>query len=92
MLSEIDGHRYPRVSVLVKYEQNDYIQQNKDFKIIFKEDIGEPILKPILSYPDMKTKYPFELFDLRHQLDHITPKKIQLFQKYGTDPDNAKFF
>ena len=38
----------------------------------------------------MKTKYPIEIIDLRHQPDHITPKKIQLFQEYGTDPDNAR--
>ena len=28
--------------------------------------------------------------DLGHQPDHITPKKIQLFQEYGTDSDNAR--
>ena len=39
----------------------------------------------------MKTKYPIGIIDLGHQLDHITPKKIQLFQEYGTDPDNARF-
>ena len=38
----------------------------------------------------MKTKYPMEIIDLRHQLDHITPKKIQLLQKYGADPNNAR--
>ena len=40
----------------------------------------------------MKTKYPFKTIDLRHQLDLITPKKIQLIQEYGADPDNAKLF
>ena len=30
--------------------------------------------------------------DLRHQSDHITPEKIQLFQECGTDPDNAILF
>ena len=40
----------------------------------------------------MKTKYPIEIIDLRHQADHITPKKIQLFLKYGDDPDSARFF
>ena len=40
----------------------------------------------------MKTKYPIEIIVLRHQPDHITPKKIQLFQEYGTDPDNARLF
>ena len=40
----------------------------------------------------MKTKYPIEIIDLRHQPDYITPKKIQLFHEYGTDPDNARLF
>ena len=48
-------------------------------------------MSPFISYPDMKTKYPIEIIDLRHQLDHITPKKIHLFKKYGADPENAKF-
>ena len=40
----------------------------------------------------MKTKYPNEIIDLRHQPDHITSKQIQLIQEYGTDPDNARLF
>ena len=40
----------------------------------------------------MKTKYPIEIIDLRHQLDPITAKKNQLFDEYGTDPDNARLF
>ena len=40
----------------------------------------------------MKTKYPIEIIDLRHQLDQITFKKIQRIQAYGTDPDNARLF
>ena len=51
---EIDGQRYPRDSVPVNYEENDYIEQKKDSKLIFKEYIGEPILKPFISNPDMK--------------------------------------
>ena len=49
-------------------------------------------MSPYISYPDMKTKYPIEIIDLRHQPDHITPKQIQLFMEYGADPDNARFF
>ena len=89
---EIDGQRYPRDSVLINYEENDYIKQYKDLKFFWKEYIGEPILNPLISYTDMKTKYPIEIIDLRHQSDHITPKKIQLFHEYGTDPDNARLF
>ena len=40
----------------------------------------------------MKTKYPIEIVDLRHQSDRISPKKIQLFQEYSSDPENAKFY
>ena len=89
---EIDSVRYPRDSVLVKYEQNDYIEPYKDLKLFFKEYIGEELMSPFISYPDMKTKYPIEIIDLRHQPDHITPKKIQLFQEYTADPENAKFY
>ena len=73
---EIDGIRYPRDNVLLNYEQNDYITQYKDLKLFFKEYIGEQLLSPFISYPDMKTKYPIEVIDLRHQADHITPKKF----------------
>ena len=40
----------------------------------------------------MKTNYPIGITDLRHQPDHITGKRIHLFQEYGTDPDNARLF
>ena len=40
----------------------------------------------------MKTKYPTEIKDLRHQLDHITPKTIQLFQEYGANPNKSSLF
>ena len=29
----------------------------------------------------MKTKYPIEIIDLRHQPHHITPKKFNSFKK-----------
>ena len=40
----------------------------------------------------MRTKYRIEKIGLRHQTDPITSKRIQLFQEYGTDPDNARLF
>ena len=49
-------------------------------------------MTPFISYPNMKTKYPIEIGDLRHQTDHITPKKIQLSQEYIADPENARFY
>ena len=73
---EIDGVRYPRDSVLVNYEQTDYIEKIKDLKLFFKEYVGEELITPFTSYPDVKTKYTIEIVDLRHQPDHVTPKKF----------------
>ena len=70
---KIDSIRYPRDSLLISYEENDHIEQYKNIKFYFKDKIGEPILNPFIPYPDMKTKYPIEIIDLRHQPDHITP-------------------
>ena len=53
---EIDSVRYPRDSVLLNYEKNDYIEQYKDSKLFFKEYIGEELMSPFISYTDMKTK------------------------------------
>ena len=76
---EIDGQRYPRDSVLIHYEENDYIQQYKALKLFWKDHIGEPILNLLISNPDTKTKNPIEKIDLRPQSDHITPKKFNDF-------------
>ena len=58
---EIDRQRYPRDSISVNYTENDYIDQYRDLKLYFKEYIGEPILNPLISYPDMKKNTPLEL-------------------------------
>ena len=89
---KIDGQQNPRDSSLMNYEQKDYIEQSEDLKVFFKEYIGEQLLSPFISYPDMKTKYPIKIIDLGHQADHITPEKYQLFLEYGADPENARFF
>ena len=71
---EIDSLRYPRDIVLIIFEGNDYIKQYKDIKLYFEEQIGEPIINPPVSYPDIKTNHSIGIIDLRHQLDHIPPK------------------
>ena len=47
---------------------------------------------PILFYLDMKKNYSIERIDLRHQADHIAPKKIQLFLENSADFENARFY
>ena len=44
----------------------------------------------------MKSKYPIQVIELRSQPDHITPKKIQLFEEYrgepANNPNNARLY
>ena len=78
---EIDGQRYPRDSLLINFEENDYIEQYKNLKVFFGEYISKTLMNPFISYPDMETKYPIRIIGLRHQTDHITPKKFNYFKK-----------
>ena len=77
---EIDRERYPRDGVSTNYTKNDYIDHYRVLKFFFKEFLGEPLLNPLISYSDMKTKYSIGITGLRHQLDHITPQKIRFFK------------
>ena len=55
---EIAGQRYPRDSVLINYEKNDFIQEYKTLKLFFKGYIGEPFLNPpIISRHENKIPY-----------------------------------
>ena len=89
---EINGQRYPRYSLPIYYEDRKYIEQYKDLNLFFKDFMGEPILNLFKTHPDVKTKHPKGIMDLRHQPDHITSKKLQLFQEYAADPKNDRFF
>ena len=79
-------------NVLTNYAENDYIDQYRDLKLFYKEYVGEELLTPFVSYTDMKNKYPIQVIDLRFQADHITPKKIQVFQDYRAAPANARLY
>ena len=72
----------------MNYNENDYIDQYKDLKLFYKEYVGEELLNPFVSYPDLRNKYPIQVIDLGFQTDHITPKQIQLFEEYRADPVN----
>ena len=89
---EIDGVHYPRDAILSNYNRNDYLDQYKEVKLFYKDCLGEELLNPFISYPDMKTKYSIQVIDLRYQVDHITPRKNQLFEEYRAAPANAKLF
>ena len=40
----------------------------------------------------MKYFYPIQITGLRHQVDHISPKKTQLFEEFSEDPANERLF
>ena len=89
---EVDGIRYPKDGVLINFEVNSYLVQYRDLKTFYREYVGEELLQPYISYPDMKYLYPIQITDLRHQVDHITPKKIQIFEEFSEDPANERLF
>ena len=60
--------------------------------MFYKEYVGDELLPAFISCPEMKLFYPFQVPDLRFQLDHITPKKIQLFEDISEDPDDERLF
>ena len=37
----------------------------------------------------MKNKYPIQVIDVGHQVDHITPKKNQLLEEFNADAANV---
>ena len=73
---DIDGVRYPRDGVSIGYTSNDSVDQYRDFKIFYKEYVGEELVSPLINYTDVKNKYLIQIIDLRFQVDHINPKKI----------------
>ena len=49
--------------------------------MFYKEYVGEPLLSPFLTYPDLNNFYTIQVIELRYQVDHTTPKKFQLFEE-----------
>ena len=46
---------------MVNFEENNYLEQYKNLKLLYKEYVGEPMLSPIISYENMKkTTIPFK--------------------------------
>ena len=78
---EIDGARYTKDGVLTIFEENSYLDHYRDLKLFYRENGREEILLPYISYPDMKIFYPFQIIDLRHQVDHFTSINWRIFRR-----------
>ena len=89
---EMDGIRYPRDGVLINFEERSYLDQYRDLKLFYREYVGEEILQPYITFPPMKYLYPLQITVLRHQVDHLTPKKIQIFEEFSEDPADERLF
>ena len=76
---------------MVNCEENNHLEQYKDLKLFYKEYVGDQLLSPIITYDKMKDYYPIQIIDLRFQVDHISPKKIRLFEEYDPNPVNTNF-
>ena len=50
------------------------------------------MLNPIISYDKMKNYYLIQIIDLRFQVEHISPKKIRLFEEYDDNPTNTNLY
>ena len=51
---EIDGVSYPKDGVLINFAKISYLDQYRDIKLFYKEYVGEELIQPYISYPDMK--------------------------------------
>ena len=89
---ETDGACYCRDGISTIFEENSYLDQKRDLQPFNREYVGEQLLNPYIRYTDMKNFYPVQVIDLRFQVDYITPKKIQLFEKISKNPDSERLF
>ena len=89
---EIDGIRYPKDGVILNFDEISYLDQYRDLKLFLKAYVGEELMQPYKTFPDMKYFYPIQITDLRHQVDHLTTKKIQLFEQFSEDPAYERLF
>ena len=84
--------KYPRDGICYDFASNDYLDQYRDLKLFYEEDVGEELLIAFISYTVMKTKNRVEVIDLRYQVDHFNPKKFQLLEEYRGATNNARLF
>ena len=89
---DFDDVRYPRDGVSIDYASNDYNNHNRDLKLFYRESVGEELLNLFISYTDMKTKYPIKVIDFRFQFDLFNSEKIQLFEEFRGETNNARLF
>ena len=61
---EVDGVCFNKDGVLTSFAENAFLDQHRDLKLFYEEYVGENLLQPHISYPEMKNIYPFQVTDL----------------------------
>ena len=74
---------------MVNYDQNNYLDQYRDLTLFYGKYVGEPMMNPIITYDKTKRWYPFEISDLRFQVDHKSPKKNRFWKENCDNPVNT---
>ena len=74
--------RDPKEAVNLNNAANDYIDECRDLKLFYKDYVGEQLLNPFINYTNMNKVYPIQVIDLRFQVDHKNPQKVELFEEY----------
>ena len=69
-----------------KFPDYDYLDQYRELEL---KVCRWNLIESIYNLYWFENHLPFQVIDIRHQVDHITPKKIQLFEEFITDPLNA---
>ena len=87
---DVDGVCYTGDGLKLDYGLKDYVDQYRDLKLFYKEYVGEELLNSFISYTDKKNH--IEVIDLRFQVGHINPQKIQLHQENRGATNNSRLF
>ena len=89
---EINGVRYPKVSIDIDFATNFHLDQHRDPKTFHKEYVGELQLNPFKGFPYVENFHPTQVIDLRVHVDHKNPQKIQFFEENGGDLADSRRF
>ena len=74
------------------FVENNYLDQYRDLKLFYKEDVGDQLLSLTKSYDKMKNYYPIQITDLRFQVDHMSPKIVRIFEEYDKNSTNTSTY
>ena len=72
---KINNVRYPEGAVNVNYATMESRSIERLY-LFYEEYAKEPLLKPSITYTNMKTFYPIQVIDQKFEVDNVIPKTI----------------